>query len=84
MISAVRFHHRPSAAGKHQRAAACVYLGNSIAHFTGYGSGHNSLSTAGRDEALQCLNLSATQMPRLMSECLDRFQQVKGLYNLGA
>ena len=82
LIAAVRFHHKPAAAGNHQRVAACVYLGNFIAYFMGYGYGHHALSLAGRDDALKILNLNTERLPQYMEECFNRLKQVKGLYNL--
>ena len=64
--------------------AAAVYIGNSIAHSMGCGSGRGSLSTAGYDQALQSLNLSTNKMPELLTEFCVLLQQVKCLYNLGA
>jgi len=82
LIAAVRFHHKPAAAGKHIRLAACVYLGNFIAYFMGYGYGHHALSLSSRDETLRILNLSSERLPQYMEQCFNRLKQVKSLYNL--
>jgi putative nucleotidyltransferase with HDIG domain len=82
LIAAVRFHHAPAGAGEHIRLAACVYLGNFIAYFMGYGYGHHALSLSGRDETLSVLNLSTERLPQYMEGSFNRLRQVKSLYNL--
>jgi len=83
LVSAVRNHHKPSAAGEQdQRVAAGVYLGNFIAYFMGNGYGHHSLSLTGRDETLKILKIGADRLPQYMEACFTQLKQVKSLYNL--
>ncbi len=61
LVAAVRYHHHPSGAGEAQRLAACVCLGNLLAHREGQPAvaGHLDFSSA-----LTLLNLAAGEMDR--------------------
>ena len=59
-----------------------VYLGNMIAHFLGYGFGHQAFALRGRSDALECLGLTADDLPRYMIKTLERFGEVQKLFGL--
>jgi putative nucleotidyltransferase with HDIG domain len=61
LVAAVRFHHNPSGAGESQRLAACVCLGNYLAH-----TEEQSAATGLPDfkSALALLNLEAGEVDR--------------------
>jgi len=82
LIAAVRFHHTPTAAGKHVRLAATAYVGNLIAYFMGYGYGNHPLSQSGRNEVPNALQLPSDELPQYMEESFRRLKQVKSVYNL--
>ena len=82
VVSAVRYHHQPSAAKDHSTLAACVYLGNFVAYFMGHGYGRHSLDLKARDETLKILNLSAERLPEYMNQSFERFKAVKALYQI--
>ncbi|HTS18821.1 MAG TPA: HDOD domain-containing protein [Verrucomicrobiae bacterium] len=83
LVSAVRYHHHPAAAGDDQRLAACVYLGDFVAYFMGQGYGRHSLDLKARDETLKILKLSAECLPQYVSATFGKLKEVKGMYNLG-
>jgi HD-like signal output (HDOD) protein len=64
LIAAVGFHHQPAGARPHDRLAACVYLGNMIAHFLGYGYGHHAFGFCGRAESLKLLQITRSDFAR--------------------
>ncbi len=79
IVSAVWFHHQPTAAGKDQRLAAYVYLGNMISYFMGFGYGHQAFALRGRAEALDILNLKPEALPDFMIQTFDKLQMVDAL-----
>jgi putative nucleotidyltransferase with HDIG domain len=79
IVSAVWFHHTPQGAGSHQRLAAYVYLGNMIAHFMGFGYGHQAFALRGRGEALSILGLQPESVPRFMIETFEQLSLVDAL-----
>lgn len=82
LVSAVLHHHRPSAAKGHERLAACVNLGNTIAYFMGHGYGNFSLDLKARRETSDILYLSSEQIPQYMTASFEKLKQVKEVYNL--
>jgi putative nucleotidyltransferase with HDIG domain len=80
LVSAVWFHHQPEAAKPHERLASYVYLGNMIAHFMGYGFGHQAFALRGRAEALEILGLTADDLARYMMKTLEKFEEVQKLF----
>ena len=40
LVESVKFHHAPDKAGAHERAAACLYVGNALAHGSEYSKSH--------------------------------------------
>jgi putative nucleotidyltransferase with HDIG domain len=81
LVAGVWHHHQPSGAENHNRLAACVYLGNMIAHFMGYSYGHQAFAFRGRGEALEILNLSPDQLPPYMIQTFDRLEEVEALFH---
>ncbi len=81
LIAGVWHHHQPSEAGPHNRLAACVYLGNMIAHFMGYSYGHQAFAFRGRSEALEILSLGPEQLPQFMIQTFDRLEAVESLFH---
>ena len=79
IVSAVWFHHQPTAAGNDQKLAAYVYLGNMISYFMGFGYGHHAFALRGRAEALDILNLKPEAMPDFMIQTFDKLQMVDAL-----
>jgi putative nucleotidyltransferase with HDIG domain len=82
LVAAVRCHHQPGATKDHSTLAACVYLGNQIAYFTGHGYGRHALDLRARDEALKILDLSAERLPDYMHQTFERYKTVKALYQI--
>ncbi|HAV63217.1 MAG TPA: hypothetical protein DCY13_12735 [Verrucomicrobiales bacterium] len=82
LVSAVWFHHTPSAASPYERLASYVYLGNMIAHFLGYGFGHQAFALRGRSDALEILGLTSDDLPRYMIKTVDRFDEVQKLFGV--
>jgi putative nucleotidyltransferase with HDIG domain len=82
LVSAVWFHHQPDGAAPYERLAAFVYLGNMIAHFLGFGFGHQAFAFRGRSEALQFLGMTPDQLPRYMILTYERFETVESLFRL--
>ncbi len=80
LVSAVWFHHQPEAAKPHEKLASYVYLGNMIAHFMGYGFGHQAFALRGRAEALEILGLTADDLARYMMKTLEKFEEVQKLF----
>lgn len=80
LVAPVWFHHQPELAAPHERMAAFVYLGNMIAHFMGFGYGHQAFALRGRAEALQVLGLSADQLPRYMILTYEKLEAVEAMF----
>ncbi len=64
LVQAVRCHHDPLQARPYEQLAACVYLGDLISHFLGYGFGRQAYAVRGRSEALQTLGLTSTDLEK--------------------
>jgi putative nucleotidyltransferase with HDIG domain len=84
LVAAVWFHHQPEAAAVHERLASYVYLGNLIAHFMGFGYGHQAFALRGRVEALKILHISPDQLPRYMIQTFEGFEAVESLFRLSS
>ena len=82
IVSAVWFHHTPSAAKPHEKLAAYVYLGNMIAYFMGHGYGHHAFALRGRAEALELLGLKPEDLPHLMIDAYEQLQLMETLFTL--
>lgn len=82
LVTAVWFHHNPGAAESHKKLASCLYLGNMISHFMGFGFGYQSLAVKGRAEALEALKIDADSLPRFMIQVHEEFAAIEAL--LGA
>jgi putative nucleotidyltransferase with HDIG domain len=80
IVSAVWFHHQPKGAAPHERVAACVHLGNVIAHFLGHSYGHQALALRGRADALEILNLKPEDLPLHMMETVEQLAQVNAMF----
>ncbi len=79
LVAAVWFHHDPMRARPHERLAACVFLGNMIAHFMGHGYGHLAFAFRGRTEALDILGLEPNSLPRYMIDTFEAMEELKEL-----
>ena len=79
IVAAVWFHHAPKGAGAHQRLAAYAYLGNIVAHFMGYGYGHQALALRGREDALSVLGLPPESIPKFMMESFEQLSAIESL-----
>jgi hypothetical protein len=51
-----------------------------IAHFMGYGFGHQAFALRGRAEALEILGLTADDLARYMMKTLEKFEEVQKLF----
>jgi putative nucleotidyltransferase with HDIG domain len=71
LVASVTWHHDPIKANTHQPMAACVYLANLIAGFTGHSYGYQAFAVKGRDEVMDILGLKADAVPLLMIKTLD-------------
>lgn len=79
LVSAVWHHHDPAAAVGHERLASFVYLGNMIAHFMGFGYGHQALALRGRAEALSFVGMQPQELPHYMIETFSQFHEMQVL-----
>ena len=77
LVAMVRWHHDPGAAGTHTTLAACIYLANLIAAFTGHSFGHQSFAVRGRGEALSILDLKTDSLEKFMIQTLDELKNAK-------
>lgn len=82
LVGAVWFHHTPAAAKPYDRLASFVYLGNMIAHFLGFGFGHQAFALRGRSDALDVLELTADDLARYMIKTVERFEEVQKLFGV--
>ena len=80
LVSAVWFHHQPSAAKPFEKLASFVYLGNMIAHFLGFGFGHQAFALRGRADALEILEFTSDDLARYMIKTLEKFAEVQKLF----
>jgi len=79
LVMAVWHHHNPAGASGHEPLAAVVYLGNLVAHFMGFGYGHQALALRGRAEALELAGITAQELPHFMIETYDLFKEMERL-----
>ncbi|MBI1839717.1 MAG: HDOD domain-containing protein [Verrucomicrobia bacterium] len=79
LVEAVTWHHDPSSAENHQPLAACVYLANMIAAFTGHGYGFQAFALRGRAEALESLGLQGDELPLYMIRTTEGLKKVSFL-----
>lgn len=77
LVACVRWHHDPGAAGEHQKLAACIYLANLTAAFTGHSFGHQSFAVRGRGEALSILDLKTDALEKFMIQTLEELRNAK-------
>ena len=82
LVAAVWNHHTPAAAIGHEQLASFVYLGNMVAHFMGFGYGHQALALRGRVEALSFAGMRSEDLPHYMIETFGLFNEMQVL--LGA
>ena len=82
LVSAVWNHHTPAAAIGYEQLTSFVYLGNMIAHFMGFGYGHQALALRGRAEALSFAEIKPQELPHYMIETFGLFNEMQAL--LGA
>lgn len=72
LINAVTHHHDPAAApAENRKLAACVYMANMVAAFTGHSYGYQALALQGRDEALDILGITGDRLPIYMIKTID-------------
>lgn len=82
LAAAVTHHHTPTAAGPHGPLAACVHLGDLIAHSLGLCAGPQALAVRAQPEALDVLGLSPARWPHCLLRGWDRFQQMRSLVHV--
>jgi putative nucleotidyltransferase with HDIG domain len=66
LVSAVRYHHDPPAALRHEQLAAYVHLGDIVAHCLGQAQGYESFAVRTSAEALQILEISPKEIETLV------------------
>ncbi len=76
LVDAVTWHHDPAQSKENAPLAACIYLANMIAAFTGHSFGFQSFALRGRGEALQILNLHGDELPMYMIKTVDEIGKV--------
>jgi len=79
LVSAVWNHHTPAAAIGYEQLTSFVYLGNMVAHFMGFGYGHQALALRGRAEALSLAGIQAQELPHYMIETFGLFNEMQAL-----
>lgn len=79
LVVAVWNHHNPTAAVGHEQLASFVYLGNMIAHFMGFGYGHQALALRGRAEALGFVAMQPQELPHYIIETFEQFTEMQAL-----
>ena len=84
IVAAVTHHHAPKGAGRHERLASFVYLGNMIAYFMGHGFGHIAFAMRGREEALTILGLPPESIPQYMMETFEQMHMIEALFSMVA
>jgi putative nucleotidyltransferase with HDIG domain len=81
-VAAVAHHHAPKDAGRHQRLASFVYLGNMIAYFMGHGFGHIAFAMRGRSDALEILDLPPESIPQFMVETFEQMHVIETFFSM--
>jgi putative nucleotidyltransferase with HDIG domain len=66
LVRSVWYHHDPLQAQAHKHLAACIYVGDLIAHMLGYAEGHQAYAVRSRAEAMHLLEISAKEIELLM------------------
>jgi putative nucleotidyltransferase with HDIG domain len=84
LVGAVWHHHNPAEAGPHGQLAACVHLGDIIAHCLGQAHGYESFALHPRADALQILGISPNEIDTLVIETDAALQQYTGLNRITA
>jgi putative nucleotidyltransferase with HDIG domain len=79
LVSVVWNHHSPAAAIGYEQLASFVYLGNMVAHFMGFGYGHQALALRGRSEALNFAEMKPQELPHYMIETFGLFNEMQAL-----
>jgi putative nucleotidyltransferase with HDIG domain len=82
IVSAVWFHHDPTAAAPHEKLAAYVYLANMVSYFIGHGFGHQAFAMRGRTEALEILGIKGDDLPKFMIRTYENFETVNTLLSV--
>lgn len=83
LIGAVWFHHHPDGAKPYEKLASFVYLGDMIAHFLGFGFGHQAFALRGRAEALEILGFTPDDLARYMIRTIESYADVERLFGPG-
>ena len=68
LVGAVWHHHDPLQACPHEQLAACVYMGDMVAHSLGYGRGHQAFAVRDRSEVFDILGITAPEIESLILE----------------
>jgi putative nucleotidyltransferase with HDIG domain len=75
LVRAVWHHHEPLLARPHELSASCVYLADLIAHIVGYGPGHQAFAIRGRGEVMALLEITFTDLEKLVIETDEQLKQ---------
>lgn len=82
LVAPVWFHHQPELAAPHEKMGSYVYLGNMIAHFMGFGYGHQAFALRGRSEAMAILGVCPDQLPRYMIRTFEKIEAVEAMLKI--
>ena len=81
IVAAVKFHHRPSAAGDHTHLAAIVHVSDYLAFLIGQGSGHEAYARILDAKALKLLNVTADDLSGYSAEVKEAFEKAVDAFN---
>ena len=76
LVESVTYHHDPNSAPSYPQLAACVYLANMIAAFTGHGFGFQAFAMRGRSDALETLGLKGDELPLYMIRTTEGLKKI--------
>jgi putative nucleotidyltransferase with HDIG domain len=79
LCSAVWHHHNPLQAGSHQKLAACVHLGDIIAHCLGQAQGYESFAVRTDASVMEILQVSPGDIDIFIIETEAALEQFNGL-----
>jgi len=75
-VKAVWYHHDPAGANPYQALAACVHLGDIIAHNMGHAQGFESFAIVPRAEALEILEVTPTDIDMFLMDTTLALEQL--------
>lgn len=76
LVSAVWHHHDPIKAKPGEQLAACVHLGDVLAHWLGHGYGHQAYALRCRPEALEILEITTKDLEQFLIKTAGSVEEV--------